>query len=156
MQLKKLLEDELQEFNGADLSQAAVPVSVSVSVSVALSLSLSTETPSLTAVLSSACCARLAADCAAQGKTGQAARDQRLSFESALVRETDEEGRTALHYAASFGFVEVAKVLCSAGANPSEQDPAGYTPLHFACRWDQPEVAECASAFVCTHTPSPA
>ena len=129
---------------------SSLPLCLSVSLSLSLCRSPPGRAPHCCVV--SACCARRSADCAAQGKTGQAAREQRLSFESALVREKDEEGRTALHYAASFGFLEVAKVLCSAGANPSEQDPAGYTPLHFACRWDQPEVAECASAFVYTRT----
>ena len=133
VQLQKLLDDELKEFNGAHLSHHSKPA---------------VRLPPL--ILTSLLCdcvagCSLAEDCAAQGKTGQAARDQRLSFESDLVKQKDDEGRTALHYAASFGFLEVARLLCSSGANPSERDPAGYTPLHFACRWDQSEVAECAS-----------
>ena len=84
-------------------------------------------------------------DCVAAGLTGQAAREQRAAFKSKIVHEKDQEERTPLHYAACFGFREVAETLCSAGANPCEEDPAGYTPLHFACRWDQPKVAECAS-----------
>lgn len=47
-------------------------------------------------------------------------------------------GMTALHYAAQFGHVEVAKVLVSAGADINAHDEKGATPLHLAAGFNQP------------------
>merc|ERR1719517_369629 len=43
-------------------------------------------------------------------------------------------GQTALHVAAIWGSVEVAKVLLEAGADPSIRNVHGTTPLHFAAK----------------------
>ncbi|MBY0353930.1 ankyrin repeat domain-containing protein [Candidatus Babeliales bacterium] len=48
------------------------------------------------------------------------------------VNEPDAQGRTALHYAASLGFVVGVELLCAHGATVWCQDNKGYTPLHCA------------------------
>ncbi|MDP9824639.1 ankyrin repeat domain-containing protein [Kineosporia succinea] len=56
------------------------------------------------------------------------------------LRETDEFGRTALHYAAADGDVaEVARLLAE-GADPGQPDAVRFTPLHFAAQEQHPEV----------------
>lgn len=42
-----------------------------------------------------------------------------------------EDGRTALHFAAAWKWVNIARLLLDQGANPNA-DAAGFTPLHFA------------------------
>lgn len=49
-------------------------------------------------------------------------------------------GRTALHYAAGYGEVEVADVLLRAGAEVNARDRAGMTPLSWACLKGQTDV----------------
>ncbi|MBX9831243.1 ankyrin repeat domain-containing protein [Candidatus Babeliales bacterium] len=48
------------------------------------------------------------------------------------VNERDAQGRTALHYAASLGFVAGVELLCAHGATAWCQDNKGYSPLHCA------------------------
>jgi hypothetical protein len=51
-------------------------------------------------------------------------------------------GWTALHYAAGFGFVELAKAFIDRGADPDARDDDGKTPLQVAVETDHAEVAE--------------
>jgi ankyrin repeat protein len=44
----------------------------------------------------------------------------------------DALGRTALHYAAANGYLEVVEVLLDAGAQVNPSDNDGFTPLHRA------------------------
>lgn len=56
------------------------------------------------------------------------------------LRETDEFGRSPLHYAAADGDAgEVARLL-AAGADPHLPDAVRFTPLHFAAQEQHPEV----------------
>ncbi|XP_047105181.1 uncharacterized protein LOC124770907 isoform X2 [Schistocerca piceifrons] len=57
------------------------------------------------------------------------------------VGARDELGRTALHYAACRGDVEVARLLVGAGAAVDARDDCGWTPLHFAAYNRHAEVA---------------
>jgi 26S proteasome non-ATPase regulatory subunit 10 len=45
------------------------------------------------------------------------------------VDVTDEDGRTALHWAAAEGHAETARALLAAGANARHKDDGGWTPL---------------------------
>ena len=65
-----------------------------------------------------------------------------LATEPDLVLRTEEQGRTALHYAAAYGHVEVCVALADAGADVNAQDEDGETPLHYAIRRNQPAAAE--------------
>jgi RNA polymerase sigma factor (sigma-70 family) len=51
-------------------------------------------------------------------------------------------GWTALHYAAGFGFVELAEAFIGRGADPQAQDDEGKTPLQVAVEAGHVEVAE--------------
>jgi hypothetical protein len=44
----------------------------------------------------------------------------------------DRDGNTPLHFAASKGCAEVARLLLEHGADPNAQDKSGETPLHLA------------------------
>lgn len=46
----------------------------------------------------------------------------------------DRMGRTAVHYAALNGDVDVLRGLVAIGADPDAADGAGWTPLHFAAQ----------------------
>src|SRR6202023_4133288 len=48
------------------------------------------------------------------------------------VDQQDQHGRTALHYSARSGFVNVLDVLLDANANVNIQDWDGWTALHVA------------------------
>lgn len=49
-----------------------------------------------------------------------------------LARSVDENGRSALHFAAGLGKVTMSRMLCEAGAEVDGQDKDGYTPMHMA------------------------
>lgn len=51
-------------------------------------------------------------------------------------------GWTALHYAAGFGFVELAEAFIERGADPKARDDEGRTPLQVAAEAGHLEVAE--------------
>jgi ankyrin repeat protein len=67
---------------------------------------------------------------------------QLLASETDLVVQTDERGRTPLHYAAAHGHVEVCAALTEAGAGLNVADEDGETPLHSAIRRNQTAAAE--------------
>ena len=58
------------------------------------------------------------------------------------VRSCDELGRTALHYAAGYGMLDVVRALIAAGAAVGAADRFGMTPLHWATQKDHGAVAE--------------
>jgi hypothetical protein len=61
--------------------------------------------------------------------------------EGANVNTRDEDGLTPLHYAASRGYVEVARLLLENGADVNAKNEHGITPLHFAASEGHADVA---------------
>jgi ankyrin repeat protein len=57
------------------------------------------------------------------------------------VKYTDEKGRTALHYAAHRGYLDIVKILTEDGADINYEDHQGETPLYFACLQKQKQTA---------------
>ena len=55
--------------------------------------------------------------------------DTLLGYASHIVDMTDYEGRTGLHVAVEFGFVEVVRVLLEADASPQIEDIEGKTAI---------------------------
>ncbi|XP_063402585.1 uncharacterized protein DDB_G0287625-like isoform X2 [Mytilus trossulus] len=55
---------------------------------------------------------------------------------------SDQEGRTALHYAALNGHVDICKFLLQQGCSIDERDVLGYTPLHRAASKGHVEAIE--------------
>lgn len=58
----------------------------------------------------------------------------------AAVDGVDEEGCTALHFAADRGHVDIIEVLVGRGASVDAQDLDGQTPLHYAALCDRREA----------------
>ena len=56
------------------------------------------------------------------------------------VDRKSNRGRTALHEAAEYGFVDIARLLLYRGADENSQDNDGFTPLHLACKYSHTEV----------------
>lgn len=52
----------------------------------------------------------------------------------------DNIGRTALHYAASVGSIEIFELLVQAGSKVEEQTIGGETPLSKACVFGQGDI----------------
>ena len=53
---------------------------------------------------------------------------------------TDTAGRTALHYAAAVGSIEIFEGLVTAGCQPEAQTIGGETPLSKACTFGQGDI----------------
>ena len=53
--------------------------------------------------------------------------------------EADEEGRTALHFAAGYGEIKCAEALLEAGAAVDAADNNSNTALHYAAGYGQDE-----------------
>jgi ankyrin repeat protein len=56
--------------------------------------------------------------------------------------QTDEEGRTALHYAAMNGNLTIIAILMKASAKLDVKDKLGNTALHLSADRNQPEAAQ--------------
>jgi uncharacterized protein len=56
--------------------------------------------------------------------------------------QTDEQSRTALHYAAINGNLEIIAILIKANAKLNVEDPLGDTPLHLAVDHNQTEATQ--------------
>ncbi|KAJ7557285.1 hypothetical protein O6H91_05G120300 [Diphasiastrum complanatum] len=66
----------------------------------------------------------------------------------------DDEGRTALHWAADRGRLHIVKTLVSKGAEIQAKDQEGQTPLHYAAACEQEAIAQylvqhCADPLTC-------
>jgi len=64
-----------------------------------------------------------------------------LETDPELVRATDDDGRTALHHAATYGQVDIALILLDAGADNDAREEDGETPLHYAAWRSELEVS---------------
>jgi len=58
------------------------------------------------------------------------------------IKAKDKTQMTALHVAASHGWVTISKLLIEAGANIRSLDEEQMTPLHFACMEGNHEIAK--------------
>ncbi|KAB1208231.1 26S proteasome non-ATPase regulatory subunit 10 [Morella rubra] len=67
---------------------------------------------------------------------------RQCSLEGADVNLKNDGGRTALHYAASKGWLKIAESLISQGAKINLKDKVGCTPLHRAASTGNSEVCE--------------
>ena len=56
--------------------------------------------------------------------------------------QTDEEGRTGMHYAAVSGNLQIIAILIKGGAKLDPKERLGNTPLHLAAEVDQAEAAK--------------
>ena len=64
-----------------------------------------------------------------------------LANQEVEVGYTDEKGRTALHYAAHHGYLDLVQILIDRGAALDYEDHAGETPFYFACLQKQKQTA---------------
>jgi ankyrin repeat protein len=55
-----------------------------------------------------------------------------LSTDRNLVNTSDADGRTALHWAASSGALDIVRLLIDKGAEVNKQDASGWTALHIS------------------------
>ena len=62
---------------------------------------------------------------------------KRLSEDASLVHKVDEFGKTALHYAAEQGSLEMVDILLANGANPNVCGQNGLPALHLSCLYDK-------------------
>jgi len=67
---------------------------------------------------------------------------QFISKDPGLVNSTDSHGETPLHLASWNGYLKIAKLLISKGADVNAKNNLGETPLHLASRDDDDEMAE--------------
>jgi ankyrin repeat protein len=65
-----------------------------------------------------------------------------LASDAGAALETDGDGRTPLHHAASRGYLEIAILLIDAGADVNATDEDGERPIHRAVRYDEDQVVE--------------
>jgi len=65
-----------------------------------------------------------------------------LDHNPSLASSKDEEGFTALHYAASYGYLEIAELLLAKNANVNAQTGKGLTPLHYAASRGHKEMLD--------------
>jgi ankyrin repeat protein len=61
---------------------------------------------------------------------------------STKISKTEPNGRTALHYAASVGALQIFELLMTKGADPNCQTIGGETPLMKAVLFSQANIIE--------------
>jgi ankyrin repeat protein len=73
---------------------------------------------------------------------------RRLLKEGVNINAGAKNGSTALHFAASLGHLEIAKLLVESGAEINAVDNAGRTPLHLAAEGRNPARPNLQTAIV--------
>jgi ankyrin repeat protein len=58
------------------------------------------------------------------------------------VNSSDNDGITALHWAAAYNLPEIMRILLASGANAKAADLSGYTPLHNAASSASVEIIQ--------------
>jgi ankyrin repeat protein len=53
-------------------------------------------------------------------------------YQLSTTLNTQKDGRTALHWAASTGSIDIARLLIDQNAEVDKTDGSGWTPLHIA------------------------
>ena len=76
----------------------------------------------------------------ASARSGDVDRVQPFLADGADANVRDDSGNTALHYAAAFGYTEMAQILVDAGADVDAQGRIGNTPLHLASQEGHSDV----------------
>src|SRR5208283_4967213 len=62
-----------------------------------------------------------------------------------LAFSKNREGFTALHYAASYGYLEIAELLLTKNADVNAKASKGDTPLHYAASYGHKDIENCYS-----------
>jgi uncharacterized protein len=75
-------------------------------------------------------------------RQGDAAQVRQLVANDGNPNETDEESRTAMHYAAMNGNLTIIAILIKAKAKLDPKDKLGDTPLHLAADRNQVDAAQ--------------
>jgi len=70
-----------------------------------------------------------------------------LDQKALRINAKDDQGETALHYAAASGFKEISRLLLNRGADAASRDSAGRTPAKVAMAEGHPELAEFIEKF---------
>ena len=76
-------------------------------------------------------------------RVGDLAGVQALLDAGVDMNAKDGNGWTALHYAADYGYEEIAELLIAKGADVNAKNPNMLTPLYFAAQNNRKEVANC-------------
>uniref|UniRef100_A0A0G2JZI5 Proteasome 26S subunit, non-ATPase 10 n=1 Tax=Rattus norvegicus TaxID=10116 RepID=A0A0G2JZI5_RAT len=62
--------------------------------------------------------------------------------DKSLATRTDQDSRTALHWACSAGHTEIVEFLLQLGVPVNEKDDAGWSPLHIAASAGRDEIVK--------------
>ena len=65
-----------------------------------------------------------------------------MKEDSSLLFARDLSGRSALHFACSYGRSDIVRFLLSQGADPDSNSNSGETPLHVACISGQAKIIQ--------------
>ena len=82
-------------------------------------------------------------------KAGKDAKIKVLISQNCSRNYIDEHGRSALHWAAEYGYMRVVYTLIDAGWDIDLTDNKGHTPLHVACDHHNGNVAACLISHAC-------
>lgn len=72
-----------------------------------------------------------------------------LDLSKDILSSTDKWGKTPLHYACSFGHLDIMKILVASQADVNVQDNSGQTPLHLAMMNRHLDICRVLISFEC-------
>lgn len=67
---------------------------------------------------------------------------ERILADKSLATRTDQDSRTALHWACSAGHTEIVEFLLQLGVPVNDKDDAGWSPLHIAASAGRDEIVK--------------